>query len=297
MVSPRDHMAKTLWLSPFIMDVVLTTVTSITTAVSLLLATRFLAQGLGPEAFGAYSLARRALATMAPLSTLAMGVAIARYLAVCREANSRDQFLLGGLMLSIGPSLAVSLIGVVYLDPLSTLIFHGPGYSTVAMAVLFTLIGYSFYTVLYASYRGRGQMWKANLWQLAVIALGPLIIAARWAKTGQVAWILFLMGALYFTTVVPLGASLSKALVSHGRDLGIGGAVKELFRYSLPRVPGGLALASMFAIGPFLAPYVGSITDVGHLVAGQSVFALTGGGNFGLWSCCSPEGCPTPRRG
>lgn len=284
MVSGRQHMEKTLKVSPFIKDVVLTTATSITTAISLIFVTRLLAHGLGPEAFGIYSLARRALATIAPFSTLAMGVAIARYLAPCRESHLKDRFLLAGLMLSVGPSLAVSLIGVNYLDLLSTVIFHGPDYSAVVMAMLFALVGYSFYTVLYASYRGIGQIWKANLWQLAVVVLGPLIIAASWATTGQVPWILFLMGALYFATVVPLGVYISKAILSHGRDLGIAGPVKELFQYGLPRVPGGLALAGIFAIGPFLAPYVGSLKDAGYLVAGQAVFMVTEGGisAFGL---------------
>jgi O-antigen/teichoic acid export membrane protein len=36
--------------------------------------TRLLAQGLGPEEFGAYSLTRRIVTTILPFSTLAMGI-------------------------------------------------------------------------------------------------------------------------------------------------------------------------------------------------------------------------------
>lgn len=261
-------------LSPFVRDLALTTGTSIATGCCVVLATRLLAQGLGPEGFGVYSLSRRVLGTVAAFSTLSMGVTIARHIAISLDPTCRFRFLLSGLILGVAPSLAIALLGLVFFGPLSSIIFHNAGYSTVVVAILFMLVGCSFYDVLYAFYRGTGQMEKANLWQLAVFAIGPLVIASVYATTRRVDWILFLMGTLCLASVVPLAIYLSKGVLSCRQPLRIGGPIKELFRYGFPRTSAGLALSGIWTIGPLLAPYFGLMKDAGYLVAGQSVFGL-----------------------
>jgi O-antigen/teichoic acid export membrane protein len=268
-------MVKTLKLSPFLKDLALTTATSIATGLSLIIVTRLLAQGFGPEGFGAYVLSRRILTIALPCSTLAMGVTVARYIAITEDAGSRFRFLLGGIILGVAPSMGIFFIGIIFLDSLTTIVFHSVGYSSVWIATLFMVVGYSFYTALYAFYRGSGQMWKANLWQLVVMALGPIVIAGISARPSQVAWTLFLMGALAYTTTVPLGIYVSRGVSSYRQNLNIISPLKELFHYGLPRVPGGFALASILATGPLLAPYFGSLQDAGYLIAGQAVFSLT----------------------
>jgi O-antigen/teichoic acid export membrane protein len=279
------RMLEALRPSAFIKDLVLTTGTSIATGFSLIMATRLLAQGLGPEGFGVYSLSRRVLATMVPFSTLAMGITIARYIALFGDADHRTRFLLSGLILSVAPSLGVAVIGLIVLNPLSTAIFHDTGYSPVFIATLFMLVGSSFYTVLYAFYRGTGQMGKANLWQLVTVGLGPIVIAGAYANTGRVDWILLLMGTLFFTSAVPLSVYASKGVLSCKHGLRIAGPLKELFQYGLPRTLGGLALAGILSTGPLLASYFGSLKDAGYLVAGQSMFAIAdvaGIASFGI---------------
>lgn len=49
--------------SPFVKDILFTTITSVLTTVSTIVVTRLLAEGLGPEKFGANLLSRRTLAT------------------------------------------------------------------------------------------------------------------------------------------------------------------------------------------------------------------------------------------
>lgn len=270
--------------SPFARDLVLTTGTSIVTGGCIILTTRLLAQGLGPEGFGVYSLSKQILKTVAAFSTLSMGVTIARYIAISSDPSCRFRFLLSGLILGVAPSLAITLLGLVFFDPLSRIIFHNVGYSTVVIAILFMLVGCSFYDVLYGFYRGTSQMEKANLWQLAVFALGPIAIARAYATTGRVDWILLLMGSFYFTSVVPIGIHLSKGVSSCRQPLRIGSPIKELFRYGLPRTPAGLTLSGIWLVGPFLAPYFGLLKDAGYLVVGQSVFTLADVGisSFGI---------------
>ncbi|MDI6793259.1 MAG: hypothetical protein QME81_10395 [bacterium] len=67
-------------ISSFLRDVVMTTLTSMITILSIIIVTRLLAKGLGPEEFGAYCLTRRMVFTLLPFATLTMGVALARYI-------------------------------------------------------------------------------------------------------------------------------------------------------------------------------------------------------------------------
>lgn len=285
LIDLKNHIpVKSLNLSPFLKDLVLTTATSGVIGFSLIIVTRLLAQGFGPEEFGVYSLSRRVFSTAIPFSTLAMGVTIARYTAISQDEGSRFRFLLGGLILGVAPSLALLLIGITFIKPLSVLIFHSLKYTLVLIATLLMLVGYSFYHILYAFYRGMGQMRKANIWQLIVIALGPIVIASIYAKPGYIPWVLLTMGGLYLTAAVPLGRYILKGREYCNKALHIMSTLKELFHYGFPRVPGSFAFAGMSAIGPFLALYFGSLKDAGYLVAAQSVFVLaeTGLVAFGL---------------
>jgi O-antigen/teichoic acid export membrane protein len=82
----------------------------------------------------------------------------------------------------------------------------------------------------------------------------------------------------------PLAFHCRKALGRSGRRLSLKGPLRQLAFYGLPRVPANFALAGLFAVGPFLAPYFGSLKEAGYLAAGQSVLTAIGGGvaAFGL---------------
>jgi hypothetical protein len=63
-------------LSPFLKDITLTTIISIVVIISMIFIARYLAMGLGPDGFVAYSLARRMVSFIIPLSTLSMSLCI-----------------------------------------------------------------------------------------------------------------------------------------------------------------------------------------------------------------------------
>lgn len=264
-------------LSPFIRDLVTTTVTSFLTIVSLVFVTRLLAEGLGPEGFGAYSLARRVLSTVDPFSTLFMGVAVTRYLAIARETRSQNAFLLAGILLGILPSVAILIVGISFKSRLTLLVFHAEAYSRLLVATLILILCYSFFVVLYAFYRGVGKMGRANAWQLGVIGIGPALIAWAYARSGQVDKVILLMAMLLGSSFLPLMFHAVRAIGGGVTAGEIRESAKELFRYGLPRVPGGVAFAGLLAIGPFLAPYFGSLKDAGYFVAGQSLLRVVEG--------------------
>ena len=279
-------MIKKWRFSPFLKDIALTTVTSIATALSVIITTRLLAQGLGPEEFGAYSLARRVVSTIIPLSTLMMSIAVTRYVGISRDESLQYSYFLNGLVIGIPISLIILIIGLLNSNYLTGLIYHSQAYVSLFVVTLFMLVGISFYTVLSAFYRGQGKMVRFNLWQLGVTAFGPLAIAWVCARFGKSDLIILLLGGLFYVSLIPLSFHVVKAFsqIKKGKNIKMVWQLKELLRYGFPRTPGGIAFTGLLTIGPFLASYFGSMKEAGYLVIGQSIFRVVEGGMvaFGL---------------
>lgn len=277
-------MLKTIAPSSFIKDIAYTSITLIATVVSLIIVTRLLAEGLGPNMFGAYSLTRNILSTTISFSTLAMGVAIPRYVAITKDYHLKKNYLLSGLILVSISCAAIMTFSLIFKNELTVLIFHDNTYSSLFIAGIVMVIGYSAYSVLYGFYRGLGKMGKANIWQLGIMAVSPAVIAFGYCKSGRVDLIVFLMGIVSFTTVIPLVLYSCRAVFTNKNSLNIWSHLKELSRYGFPRIPGGITLAGIMTLGPFLAAHFISLKDAGYLVIGQSFFRIIEGGTgvFGL---------------
>ena len=277
-------MLKTIKPSSFIKDIAFTLITFISTMVSFIVVTRLLAKGLGPKTFGTYALARNIVSTTISFSTLAMAVAIPRYMGIAKDRHLKNNYLLSGLILVSISCFIVLTFGLIFKDKLTVLIFHDKAYSSLFIASVIMVIGYSLYGVLYGFYRGLGRMGKANAWHLSIMAIGNAVIAFAFYKSGRVDLIVLLMGMAAFTAVVPLIFYSYKAISTNWNSLKIWVHLKELSQYGLPRVPGGVALAGIMTIGPFLASYFISLKNAGYLIVGQSIFRIVEGGIgvFGL---------------
>lgn len=259
-------------LSPFLKDIVMTTITSLITIISMIFIMRFLAKGLGPEEFGAYSLARRIISNIAPLATLSVGIALARYIAMTNENKLRSSYVVSSII-SVGTALVLLLIIAVSVSKqLSYLIFHSNEYLNLYYASLFFLSGYSIFLITYASFRGMQKFNTANSLQLCLMAIIPLIVTYNFAYKKSPSLIVFLMGIAFYLSLIPLVLIIIKTKLPRLSD--IRSSTKTLLNYSLPRVPGGFALAGLLTLGPLLAGYVGGLKEAGFFVVGQSVFRI-----------------------
>jgi O-antigen/teichoic acid export membrane protein len=269
--------------TPFIRDLLITGLASVLSTVATVVMIRVLAGQLGPEEFGAYSLARRLLATLVPIATLGMGVALPRYVATSADQAQCRRYLAGALVLGIAPSLVILVAGTAAAAPLTELVFRAGAYRSLFRATLWLTLGNAVYGALYAYYRGLNRMKVANAWQMAVIAAGPLAISLLFAAPGRAALIVALCAVLTLAAAVPLGVEVVRGAPARRRGEA-DRSLAQLARYGLPRVPAGFALAGLFAVGPFLAPYVASMREAGYLAAGQSVLTAAESGMvaFGL---------------
>ena len=258
----------------FLSDVAATAFTSMLAAGTAVVMTRVLAEALGPEEFGAYSLARRLSATIWPVATLSMGTAIPRYVAMAKGQCDRDQSFLSGLILGTIPGFILVVVTLVFFERhLVEMVFHDAGYGPLLRATMGLVVGYLFYSNLYALYRGTGRMIRANAWQIGAIAVGPLLISVIFGTMGRADIIVALSAVLMFCAIVPLGLHSVKALKHSAGNIRLAEPLREMARYGIARVPGGFALGAIFAAAPFLAPYFGSLTEAGYLAAAQAVLA------------------------
>ncbi len=259
-------------LSPFLKDIVMTTITSLITIISMIFIMRFLAKGLGPEEFGAYSLARRIISNIAPLATLSVGIALARYIAMTNENKLRSSYVVSSII-SVGTALVLLLIIAVSVSKqLSYLIFHSNEYLNLYYASFFFLSGYSIFFITYSSFRGMQKFSAANSLQLCLMAIIPLIVSYNFVYKKSSSLIVFLMGIAFYLSLIPLVLIIMKTKLPRLSD--IRSSTKTLLNYSLPRVPGGFALAGLLTLGPLLAGYIGGLKEAGFFVVGQSVFRI-----------------------
>jgi O-antigen/teichoic acid export membrane protein len=259
-------------LSPFLKNILMTTITSLITITSMIFIIRFLAKGFGPEEFGAYSLARRVISNSAPLVILSMDVALSRYIAMNDERRLQGSYIISSILLVAAAMFLFLIIATSASNYLSHLIFHSNEYLNLYYASLFLLGGYCICVITSACLFGMQKIDKANLLRLFLMAILPLIIAYTFGNTKSPAFVVFLMGSVFYISLFPLILIVIKTAWPGLSQLKA--SIKTIIRYGIPRAPAGFALAGLLTLGPFLASYFGDLKDAGFFVVGQSVFRV-----------------------
>lgn len=259
-------------LSPFLKDILLTSLTSAFVTIAMVLSTRFLANGLGPESFGTYSLARRFVSLALPFTTLSIGTALTRYIAVAGTEIEKKTYFVDSLLITFASAVLAFACGWLGRNQWTLLIFNGIQYKNLFFSSLFMIIGFGFFTILYSYYRGIQRMDWANILQMIIMGLAPLFISYFFASKSTSAEIVFYIGLASCLCFLPLFIHLKNTpwkntpLLQRQAD--------QLLKYGIPRTPGGIALAGLLFIGPYLANTFGSAREAGYLVIGQSVFRV-----------------------
>ena len=261
-------------LSPFLRDLALTAATSLLTIAALLVFGRILAARLDPDGFGAVMLARRIVATLDPLSTFAMVIAVTRFAAL-RGGADRHRVLVAGTAIALGAGAIIGAIWFGLAGAIADVVFESPDYLAIVRATAAVIATYSVFIVVYAWYRGTDRMWQANLWQVWAIAIGPVVVVWLAARPGNEAQLLLGLALVLLVATVPLGVELAVALRKprpFERE-----TLRTIARYAAPRVPGGLAFGALLAIGPLMAPRLASVEAIGYVATGQALLRVVEG--------------------
>ncbi len=260
--------------SPVMRMIFGTFLTSLVVTATTFSVTGTLAGWLGPDRFGGYLLARRLVNTVVPCCTLAMGLAVPRCLATVSERSNRRALLIGGFTLGVLPALLIGAIGLATYGATLQFFFGRAQDRALLAGALVLLIGTSCYGLLYGFYRGQHQMTWANLWQIIVFAIGPAAVVYSPKRPTEAGPILVLMGLVGCMALGPLLLRILDGLRDRATINQLPGALRELWWYGVPRVPGGFALQSILALGPLMALYYGGMADAGYLLAGQAIFSI-----------------------
>jgi len=263
--------------SPFLRDVISSALSAAGIMLSLVAVTGWLASGLGPAGFAIYALSRRLLTAVTSFSTVPVGVALTRALAIESRERERQVYLVAGTVFVLTPNLV--LLGVALLAPgtWSRYLLTDARHAPVLIATMLLIVGMAGFTVVLARYRGTDRIGRGNLWQLWVLAAGPALVAGALARSGRVDLIVLLTALVMVSGTLPLVRWLARAGAARIGWTEVRPRLVELMRYGVPRVPGGLAFGGLMAIGPFLAPYFGTLREAGFLVAGQSILRVVEG--------------------
>jgi O-antigen/teichoic acid export membrane protein len=263
--------------SPFLRDVISSGLTAAGIMLSLVVVTGWLASGLGPVRFAVYALSRRLLSAVTSFSTVPVGVALTRALAIETRERERLVYLVAGAIFVLVPNLALFAIALAAPGLWSRVLLTDAGNAPVLVATMLLIVAMAVFTVVLARYRGTDRIGQANLWQVWALAIGPALVALPLARSGRVDVIVLLTAVVLLTSAVPVVRWLFRAASARVRWSEVRLRLAELMRYGVPRVPGGLAFGGLMAVGPFLAPYFGTLREAGFLVAGQSILRVAEG--------------------
>ena len=244
---------------------------------SLVAVTGWLASGLGPARFAVYALSRRLLSAVTSFSTVPVGVALTRALAIETRERERLVYLVAGTIFVLVPNLALFTVALLAPGLWSRVLLTDAGNAPVLIGTMLLIVGMAAFTVVLARYRGTDRIGRANLWQVWALAVGPAVVALPLARSGRIDLIVLLTALVLLTSAVPVSRWLLRATAARIGWAEVRVRLRELMRYGVPRVPGGLAFGGLMAIGPFLAPYFGTLREAGFLVAGQSILRVAEG--------------------
>nr|WP_320191931.1 lipopolysaccharide biosynthesis protein [uncultured Desulfobacter sp.] len=262
-------------ISPFFKNILSTTVASFCVTASLILTTRILATGLGPDEFGVYSLARRFIANMSPLILLSMGVSLRRYVAMSFTENDHRTYIMAAVV-SVSV-LIFLLLSFSWLGgrSITRLVFSDKAYINTFYASVIFMGCYCYWVITSASLFGMQKVRTVNFYQLLIGGALPLVVASIFADSQSSSKILMYIGLGNLICLVVLVPELFKGLKSTMNiKKELVHSFSVLSKYGLPRVPGDFLFAGLFSLGPFLASYFGSVKQAGFFVIAQYIFRV-----------------------
>jgi O-antigen/teichoic acid export membrane protein len=233
------------------------------------------ARKLGATGFYEYLVALRALSFINPLLLLGTGVGIPRFIALANGENKKSAssgYFVAGLAILCVSMVTMLLPLNIFNGLFSRLIFGSTEYNELVFPLSMMAIGFILHSACYSYYRGCLNMNRANLIQLTNSGILPLLVIIIF---GQDVYKTILMNGV--ACIVFSGIFVFEIFLRMDRCFGrIKPFLKELLVYSLPRVPGDLALASLYILPVVLSSNTGGIKEGGIVAFGVAILSKIG---------------------
>ncbi|PHR27864.1 MAG: hypothetical protein COA36_07850 [Desulfotalea sp.] len=262
-------------------DFLLTFSTELLVLVSAIVTLKLAALMLGPQGFGEYAIARRAMNVLAFPMLLGVGISLPRYIALNAASELKGQNLPGSYFYSscllIGPIMIVFCVASLLLPDSFAAFFYGDKlFGHFALPVVLITIGLQLHTLVYNYFRGTFRMPIANLMKLFSFGIVPPVAVC--VTHGSAMDSLILMGGLWICVNLVIAVrilssqSFNRATLRRNKK-----CIIDLLRYGLPRVPGEFALFGLFAIPVFIISHKYGIEEAGYYSFSLSLLQIVGG--------------------
>jgi len=255
---------------PIFKEVFLTFIARVMVLIAFFFIYRLITNNFGQEGVGKYSLIRRVIAFLQPILLLGLGVGLPRYIAMSQDEEQRSPYLkAGGLVIATFTFIFLIFINL-FKDYFAKIFFGTIEYTNLVLPFSLFLAGLILHSFLYSYFRGRLFVKAFNFLQvvnLALIPIGILIIF----KNITFEALITLIGVSTFIIALTFSLFFIEEFFSRIEAQRLKNSLKELLKYSLPRVPGDFALAGLFSLGPIFAAHFTSIQKVGYLSISQSL--------------------------
>ncbi len=251
-------------------DISLTFITETIVLIGFIFIYRLLAKNFGPEGVGEYSLVRRVAGFIQPLLILGLGIGLPRYIAMSKDKGQRISYLKASSFTIAIFTLLFLLIANLFSARFARTFFGNIAYTDLVLPFSFLLMGLVLHILVYSYFRGRLFVKTFNSLQVINLALLPITILILF-KNITISRLIILVGSSTLIIAFLFSLSFIKELFAPSKKVHLRNSSKELFSYSLPRVPGDFALAGLFSLGPIFAAHFTSIEEVGYLSVSQSL--------------------------
>ena len=257
-------------MRPIFKDISQTFITETIVLAGFIFIYRLIAKNFGPEGVGEYSLIRRVVSFIQPLLILGLGIGLPRYIAMSKDKDRRISYIKAGfLVITVFTSLFLIVINL-FRTYFARTFFGNIAYTDLVLPFSFLLMGLISHILIYSYFRGRLFVKTFNSLQVINLSLIPIIILIFF-KNITISKLIILVGGNTFVITFLFSLPFIKDLFAPLKKLQLKNSLKELFRYSLPRVPGDFALAGLFSLGPIFASHFTPIEEVGYLSVSQSL--------------------------
>lgn len=224
-----------------------------------------------PTGVGVIALVKRAAGLLAPVVFLGLQTGLPRCIAQARAggSNAGPLVIAGSGILAL--AVMVALLPVLLLSGVTTRVLMGGEVPSLAVPLALTLGS----VVVYGAVRGFSfgllRIHRANVIQVAAVAVAPIVALIVWHPSAPSA-----VAAAALSTILLAaagGLSLLGLVSPPGRLRDLRSAAGELLRYSMPRMPGDLAIAALMSAGTLWAARFAELHMVGYLSISQSLLS------------------------
>jgi len=256
-------------------DISLTFITQVIVLIAFFFVYRLIAKNFGPEGVGEYSLIKRISGFLLPILLLGVGIGLPRYIAMSRDEEQRSNYIKVGA----GAIAAFTFIFLIFInlfkEYFANTFFGNTRYTVLVLPFSLFLLGSILHAFTYSYFRGRLFAKTFNFLQIMNLALVPIGIIFFF-KGITIENLITLIGITTLIISFIFSIFFIREFLLSTKKLQLKKSFKELFQYSLPRVPAIFAWQGLLSVGPIFAAHFATIEEVGYLLVSQNLLKAIG---------------------